>query len=285
MTAADLPTVGALLHEAFHRAALDHGAIPPWRAAAEAAALATRYLAGEPEGAVVAESGGAIVGCGFVRRRGEIATIGPLAALPSGRGAGGTVLDELIARAEGWGAASMRLYQDAWNPASFALYAGRSFAPVDVIASLARPAGAPPRIDASRGLEVGAARPADLEELAKLDQRLTGLERATDLAASVRLVARRRGAIVGYLGAVGGRLGPAVALDVADLFALVARGLGDAELAAGPTVARLSTAAPTAMLAALALGFRVESIGTLLVRGLQPGARPPQKFALEPEIL
>jgi hypothetical protein len=282
MTAADLPVVGPLLCDAFRRAALDHGATPPWRDASEASALATRYLAADPDGGVVAESGGAVVGAGFVRRRGEVATIGPLAAALPGRGAGGAVLDELIARAEAWGAGSIRLFQDAWNPTSFALYAGRSFAPVDVIAALARAAGAPPRIDASRGLEVGPPRPNDLAEVAALDQRLTGLERQGDLGASVKLVARRRGVIVGFYGAAGGRLGPALALDVADLFALVARGLGEAD---GPTVARLSTAAPTAMIAALALGFRVASIGTLMVRGVAPAARPPQLFGLEPEIL
>lgn len=282
MTAADLAVVGPLLHDAFRRAALDAGVTPPWRDAGDATAVATRYLAADPDGAVVSESGGAIVGCGFVRRRGEIATIGPLAAAVPGRGAGGAVLDELVARAEGWGASSIRLFQDGWNPTSFALYSGRSFAPVDVIAALERPAGPPPRIDASRGLEVGPPKPSDLAEVVALDHRLTGLERATDLGATVRLVARRRGALVGYFGAAGGRLGPALALDVADLFALVARGLGETD---GPTIARLSTAAPTAMLAALALGFRVASIGTLMVRGVGPAARPPQLFGLEPEIL
>jgi hypothetical protein len=279
----ELQAAGAVLHDAFRRAALDHGAPAAFRDPAESTALAKLYLDAEPEGCVVAETGGALLGCGFVRRRGDIATIGPLAAAVPGRGAGGAMLDELIARAEGWGIASMRLFQDGWNPSSFALYAGRSFAAVDVVACLERAAGAPPRADASRGLEVAAPRANDLAEVAALDHRLTGLERTTDLAAAVRLVARRRGVVVGYLGSAdGGRLGPAVALDVADLFALVARALQEAD---GVTVCRLSTAAPTAMLAALALGFRVASIGTLMVRGIVPSARPPQLYGLKPEIL
>jgi hypothetical protein len=277
----DLAAVGALLHESFRTAALEHGAPPPWRDATEATALAELYL-GEPEGAVVAEGGGAIAGCGFVRRRGEIATLGPIAAAVRGRGTGGKLLDELIATAEGWGVASMRLYQDGWNPASFAMYAGRSFAAVDTVAAVERAAGAPPRLDSSRGLEVAAMRTSDLEEVAALDRRLTGLERAADLAALVRLVARRRGAIVGYGGVAGNALGPVVALDVADLGALVARLLPEIP---GAATGRLSTAAPTAMLAMLALGFRVTAVGTVMVRGVAPPARPPQLYGIRPEIL
>ncbi len=100
----------------------------------------------------------------------------------------------------------------------------------------------------------------------------------------MRLVARRRGAVVGYLGtgAGSGQLGPALALDVADLGALVARALAGVD---GPARARLSTAAPTAMLAALGLGFRVVALGTLMVRGVSPPARPPQLYSIVPEIL
>lgn len=279
MLPADLDSVGPLLHDVFRRAALEHGAPPPWRDAAEARARAELYLG---EGAVVAESGGAIAGCGFVRRRGEIATIGPLAAAVPGRGTGGKLLDELIARAEGWGVSAMRLFQDGWNPSAFALYAGRSFAALDSIVQVERPPLPPPRLDAARGLEVLPFAKTDLAEVVGLDHRLTGLERPADLAA-IKLVARRRGALVGYLGlAEGGIFGPALALDVADLGALIARALKDE---GGRVIARLSTAAPTAVLAALGLGFRVSSLGTLMVRGVIPPARPPQLYSIVPEIL
>jgi len=277
----DLAATGALLHDAFRSAALEHGAPPAWRDVAEATALAEQYFE-EPEGAIAAESGGALMGVGFARRRGEVATLGPIAAAVPGRGTGGKLLDELIVRAEHWGVHSMRLYQDGWNPASFALYASRSFAAVDTVAAIERPALAPPRLDSSRGLEVAPLRPGDLVELSALDHRLTGLERPADLGANVRLVARRRGAIVGFAGGAGNTLGPVVALDVADLGALVARLLPDV---AGVATGRLSTATPTAMLAMLALGFRVTAVGTVMVRGVAPPARPPQLYGVRPEIL
>ncbi len=175
----------------------------------------------------------------------------------------------------------MRLFQDGWNPDSFALYAGRSFAVVDVVACVERTIP-PPKVDSSRGLEVTAYRALDLAELAALDLRLTGLERREDLAATVKLVARRRGQVVGFLGAAGAALGPALALDAADLGMLIARALPDL---GGKATARLSTAAPTAMLMALGLGFRVTSVGNVMVRGLAPPARPPQLFSIAPEIL
>jgi hypothetical protein len=283
----DLEAAGVLLHEAFAQAARAHGAPAPWGDVGEATRLCEAYLADAKNGeGVVADAGGAIAGLGFVRRRGEIATIGPLASAAPGQGTGSQLLDELIAHADAWGASAIRLYQDAWNPDSFALYAGRSFAVTDVVASVERPAGAPPRIDALRGLEVTPFAKNDLAELAALDLRLTGLDRAADLAASVRLVARRRGGVCGFAGMAmsGGRalLGPALALDVADLFVLVARLLADVSVRAQ---ARLSTAVPTAMLAALGLGFRVTAVGTLMVRGVTPPARPPQLFGLLPEIL
>ncbi len=271
-----------LLHDACAHADKAHGARPPWASPSEAMAACAGKLADEPRGGVIAEEGGAVVGVGFVRRRGEAATIGPLASWPHGQGIGGEVLDELIARADAWSCGAVRLFNDGWNADSFALYAGRSFAAVDVVACVERPAGPPPKIDGARGLEVAAFRPADLAEAAALDLRLTGLFRERDISSRVRLVARRRGALVGFAGAEGGRLGPILALDVADLGALTARILVDTP---GAAVARLSTAAPTAVLAALALGFRVTALGTVMVRGPAPTARPPQIYSLTPEIL
>lgn len=282
LRAADAEAAGALLCEAYGRAAETRGFPPPWGSAREAAQLAAGYAETDGDGALAAEDDdGALRGVGFVRRRGDVATIGPMASSPAGAGTGGALLDGLIARAEAWGCGSVRLCQGAWNPNSFALYAGRSFAVVDVVAHLARPAGAP-RIEAARGLEITPMARKDLAEVTGLDLRLTGLERSADLEAAVKLVARRRGALVGFLGARGGLLGPALALDVSDLFALVARGLAEVKEQA---TARLSTAAPTAMLAALALGFRVIEVGTVMSRGVSPAARPPQLYSLLPEIL
>jgi hypothetical protein len=281
LRAADVEPAGSLLYDQYARAAGERGFPPPWGSAREASLLVSLYRETEPEGAVVQEADDGLCGVGFVRRRGEIASLGPIAARP-GAGAGSKLVEELITRAEGWGCAAIRLYQDAWNPRSFALCATHGFAVVDVVAHVTRPAVQPPRIDAARGLEMTPFKRSDLPELVGLDLRLTGLERPGDLEAGVKLVARRRGSVVGFLASRGGILGPALALDVADLFALVARTIADTK---EHVSARLSTAAPTALLAAFALGFRVVEVGTIMSRGVAPAARPPQLYSILPEIL
>lgn len=277
----DMEAVGRILFEVFGRLAEMRGFPPQWASIHEAAEQ-VRACSTVDGYAVVAEEDGVLSGAGFMRRRGEIATIGPLVAADQGRGTGTTLLEELIQRADYWGCVSARLYQDAWNPSSFAFHAGRSFAVVDVAARIERPAGPAPKIDSARGLEITPFQPADLEEMVLLDLRLTSLERTSDLQTGTRLVARRKGKVVGFLGANGGVLGPALAIDVADLGGLVARALGEIT---GVASARLSTAAPLSLPAVLALGFRVVELGVVMSRGLTPPARPPQLYSVIPEIL
>ncbi|MBI4511934.1 MAG: GNAT family N-acetyltransferase [Deltaproteobacteria bacterium] len=279
---ADLERAGEVLFEAMGRDARVGLVTCPWSSPREAQDLVAHYLAEEPDGAACLEQNGRLMGVGFARRRGEIVVLGPIAAAEPGKGIGSAILSELISTADGWGSASIRLHLDARNPSVLALFAGKGFSVVDSAARVERPIAAPPRLDAARGLEITPFRPQDIGELMVLDARLTGLERPGDISQVVRLVARRRGSIAGYLGAAGGLLGPALALDVADLGALVARALVDCKETA---VARMSMAAPTLPLALLALGFRMVGLGLVMSRGVMPPARPPQLYCMFPEVL
>ena len=289
----DTEAAGALLYGAFESAAGDHGVAAPWDDEAQTRALLERHLEGASSRAVVAEEGGALVGVGAVRLRGEVATIGPLATYIQGRGIGGALLDELLRRADEAGTLAQRLYVDAWNPSAFALYAGRGFGVIDTVAHIERAPAPGPALESSRGLEVRAFEARDQDEVARLDRRLTGHDRPADLAERVRLVARRRGDVVAYLGTgeVGGTvlLGPVVAVDASDLFTLISHALAEAghgwSAAARPLRARLSTTAPAACMAALGLGFRVRELGVIMSRGAPPPARPPQIYSLDPEIV
>lgn len=244
-----------------------------------AKALVVGARAADPHGAIVGTIDGKIVSVGFARRRGEVAAIGPLAVAEPGQGHGGVLLDELLSRVEHAGATGVRALVEGANPEAFALLASRAFAPIDTACRLFRAPGAPPKIDAARGLEVAPPTPADAGALAELDLRLTGLERPAVLAKATH-VARRRGAIVGFLVGAGGVIGPAVALDVVDLAGLVARALP-----ATPALTLASTAAGgPALLALFALGFRVLDSGTVLSRGVGPPARPPQLYGIDPEL-
>ncbi len=275
---------GALLYGAFERLASEHHQPPPLASELDAGSLLQSLASASPEHVLVAATGGAVVGVGAARLLGEVATIGPIAVAADGRGIGGAILDALIERADEAGAQATRAVVAGWNQRGFALFAARGFATVDVAASIERAPGEPLPLDNSRGLEVREVTAADFAELGELDRKLTGLDRGTELAARVQLVARRRGALVGYLARNGELLGPAVAVDVSDLFLLVAHALpqGGAEVRLR---ARLSTAAPTGPLAALALGFRIHELGLVVSRGAQPPARPPQLYSSAPLVL
>ena len=293
---AELEAAGALIYQAFDRSARARGHAPPWSSESQARAQLERYREEEPGQVVVAEEGGAVVGVGAMRLRGEVATLGPIASYLEGHGIGGALVDELLRQADEAGALASRLYADAWNPAAYALYAGRGFAVVDVVAHVERAPAPGPALESARGLEVRALDPVrDVDELQRLDTKLTGHDRRQDLATMVRLVARRRGAIVGYLGIGSAQartlLGPAVAVDPSDLFTLIAHALaaGEGEIpgmgAGQPLHARLSTATPVASMAAMGLGFRVRELGVVMSRGAPPSARPPQLYSMDPEVL
>lgn len=292
---ADLEPAGPLLFQGFQRSASAHGYNAPWADEAEARSLLAHYYEAAPALTMVAEEGGAVIGVGTARVRGEVASIGPIAAYVEGHGVGGALLDCLIECADEAGALATRLYVDAWNASAFALYAGRGFGVVDVVAHVERTPAPGPALTSARGLEVRPFEPGDLDELARFDLKLTGHERSRDLADMVRLVARRRNAIVGYLGtqqtARATRLGPAVAVDVSDLFTLITTALAASEQgeswihAHKPLVARLSTAAPAASMAAIGLGFRIREIGVVMSRGAPPPTRPAQLYSIVPEVL
>jgi ribosomal protein S18 acetylase RimI-like enzyme len=284
----DTEAAGALLYGAFESVAGAHGAAAPWDDEAQTRALIERHLEGTASRAMVAEEGGALVGVGAVRLRGEVATIGPLATYIPSRGIGGALLDELVRCAEEAGTLAQRLYVDAWNPSAFALYAGRGFGVIDTVAHIERASAPGPALESSRGLEVRAFEARDQDEVSRLDRRLTGHDRPVDL------VARRRGDLVAFLGAgeLGDTilLGPVVAVDVSDVFTLITHVLAEAgghgwSAAGRPLRARLSTTAPAACMAALGLGFRVRELGVVMSRGAPPPARPPQIYSLDPEIV
>jgi GNAT superfamily N-acetyltransferase len=286
----------ALVVAAHGRAAEARGQERPWSSAQEVIGLLARSCEAAPDTVVVADAGGAIAGVGALRVRGEVATVGPLAVAADGRGTGSAVIDHLLELADQAGCSAVRALIPGWHPAAYALCTGRGFHGVDLVARIERRAAQPPPPGTARGLEIATAealRPAEMDELARFDHKLTGLDRRGDLVPALRLVARRHGGIVGYLGWVRQGnlvvLGPAVAVDSSDLFLLVARAL--TELSADRTLAgdmavraRLSTAPQLAPLSAVALGFQVRELGVLLSRGTPPPTRPPQLYSCDPEV-
>lgn len=282
----DAEAAAQILVSAFAQVYQQRGHVPPFPNLESAVWLCRAYLELDPAGCAVAESGGSLVGVGFVHLRGAVASIGPLAARPGGpRGVGHALMAHLSRLTAG--CESVRLFQDSFNPDSFGLYAHLGYTVRDVapylLSSDTRPA--PGRVT-----DVRPYTPEDLPRLRAFDRRLIGADRTADLnllvtTGSVLLLERRR-VLEGFLflRSLPARaiVGPAVATSEEVLCTLV--DAASQALAGRAAVMRASASSPAVLRRALDRGFRVDHLGNLMVTGTMT-LPPSQLYALFPESL
>jgi Acetyltransferase (GNAT) domain len=282
----DVERAARILLEAFANIYHQRGHVPPFPNLESAIWLCRAYLDLDPDGCALAEVGGILVGVGFVHLRGSVASIGPLAARPTGPRGVGRALMAHISRLTAK-CSSVRLFQDSFNPDSFGLYAQLGYTVRDVapylLATELKPA-------ASRSPDIRSFVPEDLSRLREFDRRLVGSDRSPDLALLIStgsvLILERQRVIEGFLflRSLPARaiVGPGVATSEDALCMLV-----DAATQALPgrsAVMRASAASPAVLHRALQCGFRVDHLGNLMVSG--PIVLPPsQLYALFPESL
>ena len=283
---ADVDHAAQILVGAFAQIYRQRGHTPPFPNLDSAVWLCRSYLELDPDGCVIAEVGDLPVGVGFVHLRGASASIGPIAARPGGPRGVGQVLMAYVSKLTA-GCTSVRLFQDAFNPDSFGLYARLGFVVRDVapylLATELKPAARAPA-------EVRAGRPEDRARIEDLDRRLIGADRARDIefltATGSVLVLEHRRALDGFLflRSLPARavVGPAVATSEEGMCALL-----DAASLALPgrsAVMRASGTSPRVLQLAFERGFRVDHLGNLMVAG--PIKLPPsQLYALFPDSL
>ena len=127
----DVSAAAGILFDAFGAAYRRRGHAPPFPTRESAAWLCRAYLDLDPDGCALARSASEVVGVGFAHPRGAVTSIGPLAARPGApAGVARALMGELDAVASG--SASVRLFQDGFNPDSFGLYTRLGYAVVDV---------------------------------------------------------------------------------------------------------------------------------------------------------
>jgi hypothetical protein len=296
MRDSDCERAAEILVSAFSQVYRQRGHVPPFPNLESAIWLCRAYLDLDREGCAVAESGNGLVGVGFVHLRGPVASIGPLAARPGGPpGIGRALMAHLTALAEG--CASLRLFQDSFNPDSFGLYSELGWAVRDVAPYLM---AGDIRKPASVSATIREYRPEDRESLETFDFRMLGANRSrdmglllstgalllTEVAAGTERAGERSGEIGGFifLRALPARaiIGPAVASSeeiLADLLDAACQAL-----AGRSAVMRASAATPKVLRRAHALGFRVDHLGNLMSLGRDQGL-PAQLYALFPESL
>ncbi|MEG3885587.1 GNAT family N-acetyltransferase [Microcoleus sp. herbarium19] len=169
---------------------------------------------------IVAESDGALRGCGFMDERNPIRGIGPVSVDRTfqGKGTGRKIMEALLER--GQDAAGIRLVQESFNMASLSLYASLGFEvkePFVLVEGKFR--SQPPS-----GVEVRQMVSQDVSECAALCEKVCGCSRTADIEYALNyfspFVASRQGAIVAYTCAVS-PLGHSVADTEADMQALL----------------------------------------------------------------
>jgi GNAT superfamily N-acetyltransferase len=179
-------TVAALIHtatNAWYKAKLGHEI---FNGKPEDCKIFTdTYELLDPGCCVVAESDGKIVGSCFYHPRETHVGVGIMAVSPdfTGAGVGRALLDEIIKRADDL---PLRLVSSAMNLDSFSLYTRAGFGPVAVYQDMRFPADAElPPPPAGPG-SVRMANVSHLFGMADLEEEISGIRRAKDLAHFVR---------------------------------------------------------------------------------------------------
>ncbi len=288
MRAEDIPHVGAVMVAAFNVVFRRHGYPEPFPSAAAGTSIAQGYARLEPNECFTALQGGQVVGSGFLHLRGDTAGIGPITVAPSAQaqGAGRALMQTVIET--GGACPSFRLVQDAFNVASFPLYSRLGFAVCGTVASLV---GQHIQAHVPGDIEIREWATEDIEHLATLDTRLTGIARAQDLrffhTQPPHIAALVQGQLAGYLcflrTEAGTFFGPAAATHPAVLRALI---LSAAERERGRALRmRFPTRHVALLRELLAVGFRVETLQTYMVRGVWQAPDGVELLALFPEAL
>lgn len=289
VTAADVSAVGEVIAVAFNDVFRRHGFPAPWPEPQAAGIVPSLYISYPGARGIVAQRDGRVVGLGFVLIRGDKAGIGPVAVAPEeqGSGAGRAIMERLLEEVRD--CSSVRLIQEAFNNVSFSLYSKLGFVVRDVAPLLVaenprpKPAANPPTVRLMT--------PADLESVAALDARLTGMQRQPDIALLLgfarQLVCERDGRLTGFLCRVSfgdnTLLAPAAAEELDDLKALLCR----AVQLPGPrlTHLRLTARQHEVLRYVLDAGFVISNVGTYMVRGEWQPPRGAHLMAMFPEAI
>jgi len=262
--AADAAACGSICHDAFRTIATRHAFPPDFPSVEVATGLVSDLISRDDVHAVVAESGGRVVGSNFLWEGSTIAGVGPITVDPAAQdaGIGRRLMEAVLERAAERGAAGVRLLQAGYHMRSLSLYAKLGF---DAREPLLLMQGA------ALGLQLPgrAVRPAsehDLPACEQLHREVHGFERSTELLAAVRaetaLVVEHHGAMGGYATQIG-FFGHAVGRCNDDLKALI----GAAPEFAGPGF-MLPARNAELLRWCLAQGLRAVQPMTLMSRGL-----------------
>jgi predicted N-acetyltransferase YhbS len=222
-TPEDAPACGQILYNAFSTISAAHGFPCDFPAPEAGIGVLSTMFSNPGFYCVVAEAEGRVVGSNCLDERSTIFGIGPITVDPSvqNRSIGRKLMQAVMDRAIGQGAAGVRLVQAAFHNRSLSLYAGLGF---DVRAPLSCMQGRTHQRSVP-GCTVRPAQLADLKVCEFVSRQVLGFSRTAELADAIRhgtaSVVERQGRITGYA-TVLAFFGHATAETNLDLEALIA---------------------------------------------------------------
>lgn len=266
LTAEHAGRCGEIIYTAFRSVADRYGFPADFPSVEAAVPLAAAFIANPDIYGVGAWENGRLIGTNFLDERAGIRGVGPITVDPAvqGRGVGRLLMQDVLRRGEG--AKGIRLVQDAFNTASYALYASLGFS---VREPLMLMTGRPAQADVPNGL-VRPLRNADLEACARMCEAVHGFDRKSELCDTAHafpaFVLVRKGKLRAYLSAANfWPLNHGVADSDDDLIHLLT---GAAAQLDGPLSFLLPTRETTLFQWCLKQGFRCVKPMTLMSTGM-----------------
>jgi len=283
----DLERVGEILYRSFSSVALQRGYAPRIDSVQEGISWAWAVLRHGPNDVLVAEIDDHVAGVCCLNTRGVNGGVGPVAVDPSfhGNGIGRQLMEELLKRAEGL--QSVRLFQEAFNPASFSLYYPLGFTPVAELLDMYVDKGDLKTVNSCGNVQEPMEN--DLDEVCMYDMHRSGFDRKRDLEYYLKwgkiLLYRDRSGIRGYLASLPGsqsvQLGPLVAEDEEGALCLFQHALSIYPDSSFQT--RMMARDHTLAMALKELGFRLYCVDLLMIRGSWRPGNAVEAFGRFPE--
>lgn len=284
MAASDVPGVAAIFRDAFNDVYKRRGFGPVVTDDAVGAVIADTYRDLDPGGCVVVTVNGEVAGSGFLHPRGATGGAGPITIAPAfqGLGVGRALMEEIVARSDAAGIASLRLIQDAFNEVAYALYSVTGFTGREVLLRASFRSRRLGRV----GGDVRRAYRGDLARIRSIENDLLGIDRPQDHALLLRLGELFLGPDGMLVRIVRGNvavLGPVVAESLEGALALIAAATTD--LTPHSDVRLLVPARCDDLVRELLVNYNLEihSLCTYMVRGSWGGVRGYYVPTLFPE--
>ena len=287
MTRNDIERVGEILFDAFKVLASKHGLSPRLRSAQDGMSWAWTMHRHGPTDLRVAEVDQRVVGFSCLNPRGDIGGFGPFVVDPylKSRGIGSKLLSEVLGRAKQL--RSVRCYQEAFNPVSFAVLYSYNFRPVAHLLDLVR--GAEVAWKENRSGNVNKLEKENISEILKYDVKRSKGDRRTDLEYYVRwgkvFFYQRQSRIRGFLACLPGsatvQLGPMVAEGEEEAECLYRHALAVFKEKNCRTI--IMARDDKLVEGLMKLGFQIYCLSNLMVRGNWRPSRYVESISIFPE--